>query len=155
MSTSTNLNYGQLRGATPTPPWPASSNASAGPMPSASHVHAAGAYSVNLQLLTPPVPAKDEAFQNAVLEYVENLSDDDKAAFQSAPNIIERLQEMQCNGNSLISSSLTTRVEKVLQCVKNFMGALGIFIQHSPEVSSLVVGGVNCILTVGPTLLFI
>ena len=92
----------------------------------------------------------DETFQKAVQEYVKKrLLDDDKTAFLSAPDVIERLQEMGCNGKSLISRSLTTRVENVLQCVKGFMGSLGIFIQHNPEISALVVGGVNCILTVG------
>ena len=143
MSTPTNVNYGQPRAATPTPSRPTSSYASGSPM------HAAGAHSVNLQLPTlntPTVPAKNKALQTAIQKY-EGLSDDDKAAFLSAPNVIERLQEMQHNGK--ISSSLTTRVEKVLQCIKNFMGSLGILIQQSPEISSLVVGGVNCILTVG------
>ena len=114
---------------TPTPSRPKSSHASVGPM--------------------------DQAFQKAIQEYANNLSDDDKTAFLSAPNVIERLQEMQCNSKSLFSSSLTTRVEKVLQCVKGFMVSLGIFIQHSPEISSLAVGGVNCILTVGIFLPFI
>ena len=127
MSTSTNLQsnsllkHGQSRGVTPTFSQPTTSHASASPM--------------------------DESFQKAIQEYMEKLSDDDKTAFLSAPNVIERLQEMQYK--PLISSSLTARVEKVLQCVKGFMGSLGIFIQHSPEISSLVVGGVNCILTVG------
>ena len=93
----------------------------------------------------------DEAFQKAVQQYMKQLPDDDKTAFLSAPDVIEHLQEMQCNNKSLISSSLTTRVEKVLQCVKGFIGSLGICIQHNPEISSLVVGGVNCILTVGTT----
>ena len=115
--------HGQSRGAAPTHPWPTSNHAPAIPM--------------------------DQALQKAIQEYVKELSEDDKAAFRSAPDIIEHLQEMQDNGKSLISSSLTTRVEKVLQCVKSFMGSLAIFIQQSPEISSLVVGGVNCILTVG------
>lgn len=150
MSTSITLNYGQSRGATPTPSQPTSSHASAGP------IHAAGAHSMNPQLPRPPVPAEsDGAFQKAIQKYVEELSDDDKEAFLSAPNVIERLQDMQGNGESLVSSSLTTRVEKVLQCVKHFMGSLGIFIQQSPEISSLVVGGVNCILTVGQTVFMV
>ena len=130
MSTSTNLqsysllNDGQSGGVTSSRP--TSSHASSGTM--------------------------DETFQKAVQEYVKKqLLDEDKTAFLSAPDVIERLQEMQCNSKPLISGSLTTRVEKVLQCVKAFMGSLGIFIQHSPEISSLVVGGVNCILTVGTT----
>lgn len=126
MSTSTNLpnnsplNYGQSRGATPS--WQTSSHASTGSM--------------------------NEALQKAIQEYVMELSEDDKAAFRTAPDIIVQLQEIQGNGKSLVSRSLTTRVEKVLQCVKGFMGSLAIFIQQSPEISSLVVGGVNCILTV-------
>ena len=96
-----------------------------------------------------PMPARDEALQKAIQGYVRKLSDDEKAAFRSAPDIIDHLHNMQCEKNSLISSSHISRVEKVLQCVKSFMGSLSICIQHNPEISSLVVGGVNCILTVG------
>ena len=132
-----------LGGVTAALPRPNPDHATSNPM------YSAGAHSVNLRLQTPLVLAKkDEALQKAI-QYVEKLSDDDKTAFQSAPDIIEHLQEMRCNGKSLISGSLTTRVEKVLQCVKSFMGSLPIFIQHSPEISSLVVGGINCILMVG------
>ena len=133
---------------------PASSHASAGPslgrglqLDYDRLINTTGAYSVNSELPTPPVPAKsDEVLQKAIQE---RLSDDDMAAFQSAPDIIERLQEMQGNGKSLISRPLTTRVENVLQCVKSFMGSLAVFVQQHPELSSLVVGGVNCVLTVG------
>ena len=135
MSTSTDLqsdsllNYGQSREVTPTPSRPTSSHASAGPM--------------------------DRTFQKAIQGYVNKLSDDDKTAFLSAPNVIERLQEMQCNGKSLISSTLTSRVEKVVRCVKGFMGSLGIFIPHGPDISLLVIGGVNCILMVGTSSTFL
>ena len=127
MSTSTNPNYGQ----------------SAGP------IHTAGAHTGNLQL---PTPVKDETLQKAIQGYVNNLSAHDKAAFESAPDILEHIQDMQDNGKFLVSESLTSRVEKVLQCLKRFMGSLTIFIGHSPEISSLVVGGVNCILVVGTLL---
>ena len=114
-------------------------------------LHATGAQSVNLQSPTP----KDEAFQKAIQEYVKKLSNDDKAAFksvasaESAQDLIERLQEMQHNNKSPISSSCISRVERVLQCIKSFMSSLSIFIQQNPEISSLVVGGVNCIMMVG------
>ena len=152
MSTSTSLNYGQSR-ATPAPSRPTSSHVSTSLMPSAGPTHAAGVNFGNLQLPTLPVPA----MQKAIQEYIGKLSDDDKAAFQSAQNIMERLQEIQSNGKPLVSSSLASRVEKVLQCVKTFMSSLAIFIQQSPQISSLVVGGVNFVLTVGTninTLLF-
>ena len=148
MSTSTNPNFTQRRGPcpTPTPTQPTSSHASAGTMHSSGPVSAAASRSVNPQLPTPPVPAN--AFQKAIQKCVAELSLDDKTAFLSAPCVLERLREVQCNDKSLISSSRLARAEKVLQCVKHFMGSLAIFIQHSPVISSLVVGGVNCLLTV-------
>ena len=94
---------------------------------------------------------QNEAFQKATQEYIDHLSDDDKVAFQSATDIMEKLGELQ-QGRFRISSSHTTRVQKVqkvLQCVKQFLGSIAICIQHHPEISSLVVGGLNCILTVG------
>lgn len=126
MSTSTS-SHGQPSGSTP-----ASSS-----LPTSSHV------------TTGPM---DETWQKATREYVKELSDDDKEAFQSAPDIIERLEEMERNRKSPISSSLASRVKKVLQCVQSFMDSLKVFVQQSPEISSLVVGGVNCILTVGAIL---
>lgn len=108
-----------------------------------------GAQSVNPQLPATAVSMKNEAFERAIEQYINMLSDDDKAAFQSAPDIIERLQETQSRRKPLISTDLTARVAKVLQCVKHFMGSLSIFIQQSPQISSLIVGGINCILTVG------
>ena len=134
------FNHGQPGAAAPTPSQPTPGHATiGGPM------HTAGAQSINPQF---PIRVKDEALQKAIQEYVSKLSNEDKAAFHSSPDIIERLQEMERNSKSPISSSLTARVETVLQCIKHFMGSLAIFIQHHPEISSLVVGGVNCILIV-------
>ena len=131
------FNRGKSRRMTPTPSQSISGQAANGP------IHAAG---VHLSLAT---PVKDGALQQAIQEYVSKLSKDDRDAFQSAPDIMEHLQGMQRNSKSPISSSLTNRVERVLQCIQYFMGSLAIFIQHHPEISSLVVGGVHCILTVG------
>ena len=139
MSMSTKFRSNQLfksRAATPTPAQPTSNNAATRP------TLAAGAHSAS------PVPVKDEVLQMTIHQYIAKLSPDDKEAFQSAPDIIEHLRKMQQESKSPISSSLTARVEKVLQCIKYFMSSLSIFIQHHPEVCSLVVGGVNCILTV-------
>lgn len=129
------LNHGQPRGVTSTPCQSTSIHVSASP------INVPGA---------PPVPT-NEALQKAVQKYVKALSDEDKEAFRSAPDIMEQLEKIQCNRKHLISSSLTTRVEKVLQCIKTVMSSLGIFIQHNPEISSLVVGSVNCIMTVSAT----
>lgn len=150
MSTSTTPNYGGTT-PSPSPSPPTSSHVLAGPMHSSAPVHAVGPHPMNPQL-PPPVPAN--AFQKAIQKYVKELSDSDKAAFLKAPNVMDRLQEIQRNGESPIPSSLTSRVEKVLQGVKFFMSSLGIFIQQNPDISSLVVGGVNCVLTVGTSCAF-
>ena len=95
------------------------------------------------------VPLKNEAFQKAIQEYLDNLPDDDKEAFRSATDVIEKLEKLQ--QGSRISSSHTTckqKAQKVLRCMKQFLESVAICIQHHPEVSSLVVGGLNCILTV-------
>ena len=147
MSTSTNLNFTQRRGPSPipTPTHATPSHTSAGPMQSSGPVSAVP-HSVNPQPPIPPVPTN--AFQKAIQKCVAELSPDDKTAFLSAPCVLERLREVQCNDKSLISSSRLARAEKLLQCVKHFMGSLAILIQHDPVISSLVVGGVNCLLAV-------
>lgn len=112
--------------------------------------HATGVQPPGPQSPTISVPVKNEAFQKAIQKYIDNLPDDDKDAFQSATDVMKKLGELQ-QDNSRISSSHTTRVQKVqkvLQCVQQFLGSIAICIQHSPEISSLVVGGLHCILTV-------
>ena len=141
MSTSANLPSGSLiNHGQPKKILPTSGHAAARPL------HASGAQSAD-------PPANDEVLQKAIQKYISKLSNDDRTAFQSASDVIEHLHKMQGDAKSPISSSCTTRVERVLQCIKSFMGSLSIFIQQSPEISSLVVGGVNCILTVGITVL--
>ena len=96
------------------------------------------------------VPLTNEAFRKAVQGYIVGLSDDDKSAFYSATSVIQKLEELPL-GKSRISSSHTTliqKAQKVLQCVKQFLAPIAICIQHHPEVSSLIVGGLNCVLTV-------
>ena len=117
--------------------------------------HAAGAQSLN----PPPLalaPAKNEAFEKAIKSYINELTEADKKAFltASASDIMDRLKEMQndqsgSGGKSRLSSQFTNRLQKVLQCVKQFMGSIVIAIGHHPEISALVVGGFNCILMVG------
>ena len=111
--------------------------------------------SPNPQSLAICIPVKNEAFQKAIQEYIDNLSDDDKEAFQSATDVMEKIGELQ-HDKSRTPSSNTTRlqkVQKVLQCVRLFLGSIATCIQQIPEISSLVVGGLNCILTVGYLLL--
>lgn len=110
-------------------------------------VHAAQTQPLDLKPLA-PVPPKNPAFENAMAVILQNLSDDDKAEFKlaSEKDVMEELRKAQ-GGTSRISGSLA-RVQKVLGCINRFMGPLGILIQHNPDISSLVVGGLSCILMV-------
>ena len=104
--------------------------------------------SLNPQSPTTPISAaRCEAFEQAIKKFNGTLSDEDKEAFQSASDIMERLHSMQSDQNSRISNSHILRARKILQCMQHFMGSISIFIQAKPGVCSLVVGGVNCVLT--------
>ena len=120
-----------------------SSTRASSPAPSTPAL-AAGMQSLNLHPPLAPAPPRNQAFERAL----GRLSGEDKAAFQSASavDVIEELKKAQ-QGASRISDSLSGG-QKALECMNRFMRPLAIFIQHSPEISSLVVGGLKCILMV-------
>ena len=101
----------------------------------------------NPQLPTISSPVNNEAFQKAIQEYVESLSDDDKVAFQSATDVMEKIQKLHHDSSSQ-SSSHIQKVKKVLECMKQLLRPIEIYSQISPDISALIVGGFNCILTV-------
>ena len=133
-----------------------STSTSKGVVSSSRPTHAAGGQSLNPRPPTFPMPARNEAFERAVAvalqKYIDRLSDDDKVAFQSATDVMEKLEEL--HQDNCCPSTRMQKVQKVLQCVKQFLGSITICIQHSPEVSSLVLGGLNCVLTVTYPLIF-
>ena len=111
-------------------------------------VLATGGQSPNPQATATSTPVQNVAFQQAIQRYINGLSDDDKAAFQSAANVIEELQRGKSRMSSTHTTTRTQKVQKILQCVNQFLGSVAICIQHHPLVSSLVVGGLHCVLTV-------
>ena len=120
--------------------------------------HAGGAQSLNPPPPATPVPAKNEAFEKAIMLYINQLTEADKKAFLDASSILDRLKETQndqsgSGGKSRTPGQFTDRLQKALQCVQRFMGSIVVSIGHHPQISSLVVGGFNCILTVGTFLM--
>ena len=113
-----------------------------------------GAHASNPESPTAPEPATTEAFQIAIHAYInDRLPGDAKKDFQSASDIMEtpqmRLVHRSGSGNTMhISSSVSDRVKKILESLRHFTGSVAICVQHSPEISSLIIGGVNCILMV-------
>jgi hypothetical protein len=62
--------------------------------------------------------------------------------------MLELERKNQEHAKQSMSRSLGTRVEKVLLCIKSCVSSVSICIQHHPDISSLVVGGFNCVLMV-------
>ena len=108
-----------------------------------------GAKSLNLQSLT-KVPAQTLAIVQTIKDYVDSFSHNDREPFRFAPDIVEKLWELQRSQSRICSipGALTTRAQKVIRCMKSFVVSITSVIQPLPEICSLAVGGVNCVLTV-------
>ena len=110
-------------------------------------ISTSGAHAVDPQSPVVLVPAKNETLEKAIRAYIDDkLSAGVKNDFIFASDIMEKLQEMQyyqsgSDGKTHISSSICARVKQVLECLRDC-------IRYTPEISSLVIGGVNCILAV-------
>ena len=85
-----------------------------------------------------PVPAKNKAFQQAIQEYLDALLDEEKVAFRSATDVMEKLEDLLAKSHT---GSHATRT----QSVKQFLESVKICIRHSLGISSLVVGWLNCV----------
>lgn len=90
----------------------------------------------------------DPALSGAIDKCIEKLSQDDRTAFQSAGDIMLKIQEMdEANSGDALARTLRTRIGAVLQVIKRFTAAVAPCIQYSPHVS-LAIGGFNCVLLV-------
>lgn len=77
------------------------------------------------------------------------LSEDDRTAFQSATDIMQKMQMMDVeNAQRSVSRTLGGRVLKTLNFISMFLKSVEICIQHNPAISALVVGGFHCALSV-------
>src|SRR5258705_3133360 len=96
-----------------------------------------------------PDPVACEAFKEALEQYTNKLSDGDKAAFHSGSDVMNEIHRLNNESSKIrVTNAHGERIQKILHFIKQFMGTLAIFIQHSPEFSALAVGGVNCVLLV-------
>lgn len=97
----------------------------------------------------------DPALTSAIEKYVKGLSDDDKAAFQSAGDIMSKIQELdEANTQNNLARTFGARIENTLQVMKRFTACVAPCVQSLPE-GSLVVGGLNCVLVVRPGIIYI
>lgn len=111
---------------------------------------ATGDQSLNPRSSEVSVPMKNEAFQKAIQNYIDKISNDDKEAFQSATDAMNKLGSLPPS-KSHISISVMQKLKKLQQYVKQFLGSIAICIQQTLQISSLVLGGLNCILRVCTT----
>ncbi|KAF8466957.1 hypothetical protein BDZ91DRAFT_762946 [Kalaharituber pfeilii] len=96
--------------------------------------------------------AGHEIFQEQLSKCQSALTEAQRRAFlgASATSILDMIAELdnQHSQNS-ITRKYATKVKDFLQVADNYLNALGIIIQHSPEFSSLVVGGLRFFIDIG------
>jgi hypothetical protein len=85
----------------------------------------------------------------------EILSDEERsefAGYERGPSEEDLMQKVMAwdEEHQRVSKArrVLPRVKKILDVANLYLGAIGICIQYSPEISSLVVGGFRCIIDV-------
>lgn len=110
--------------------------------------------STNTTHSTPSATIRNLAFSLALKKHTDTLSPGELHAFNTAANITPEtlLKQVQTFDEAHRQESrfreCAPRVEGVLKILDRYLGPLAIFIGHSPEISSLVVGGVKLIVDV-------
>lgn len=90
----------------------------------------------------------------ALENYIKDLSPKDKQAFKDGNAIsINALMDQirgfdETHSKTSRSRRCAEKVEGFLGILKGFLGGLAPFLQQTPEISSLVIGGVNLIVDV-------
>ncbi|KAF8477492.1 hypothetical protein BDZ91DRAFT_844127 [Kalaharituber pfeilii] len=98
------------------------------------------------------VSAGDEIFQEQLSQCQNTLTEVQKKAFlgASATSILDMIAELN-NQHSQNSTTrkYVTKLKSFLQVTDSYMNTLKIAIQHSPNVSSLIVGGLQFFIDIG------
>ena len=98
----------------------------------------------SLPLLTTKSRVAKKVSREVIQKYADNLPDSEKTAFKAASDIREHLRSIH-DSKIYFPSSVTHRVERILQSLEIFMNLLEI---HNSEPGRLLVGGVHCTFTV-------
>lgn len=95
------------------------------------------------------------AFQKAFQKHVDNLEPIERESFHKAyetvtpEDLLSKVKAYDEKYNDqAVSKNCAGRITKVLSVVEQLMRGVSIGIQHSPEISSLVVGAVRLIIDV-------
>lgn len=107
-----------------------------------------------LHRASPTAIPVDDAFALALERHKQNLTPEELKAFSAGNNISPdqlladvRNFDMTHSENSH-SRKCATRVEGFLTVLNGYLVSVGVITQHSPEVSSVVVGGIKLIVDV-------
>ncbi|TGZ77426.1 hypothetical protein EX30DRAFT_366680 [Ascodesmis nigricans] len=92
----------------------------------------------------------NQAFLQAIKRYELRLSEDERADFSSPIDVLMKVRAIdETHNEKSVSRRFAARIEKVLKGLNSYMDIVQTMVQHSPEISSLVVGGVMFILNLG------
>lgn len=112
----------------------------------------------SLSSILPPDPKvpdpADDIFREALESHKQSLSPEQQQAFLGATaiglmDIVKELDHQHSVESRTRKSAM--KAQGFLQVADGYLNVLGIVIQHSPEYSSLVVGGLKFFVDVSPT----
>lgn len=96
----------------------------------------------------------DLAFIQALKSHEDALSPAEKAAFLASKTedpgeLIKQVQDLDVKHHQTsLSRAVGPRVQKVMVGMDMYMGVIGALISYSPDVSGLVVAGLQCVIKV-------
>lgn len=110
--------------------------------------------------LPPPVPLpvqrENPAFALALKKHIDGLSPEERRVFNNSnititsDSLIERIKDYdETHKGSSNARRWASRIQGFLTAVDGYLKPLSIMIAHSPEISSLVVGGAKLIIQLG------
>ncbi|KAH7389091.1 hypothetical protein BKA64DRAFT_711194 [Cadophora sp. MPI-SDFR-AT-0126] len=98
------------------------------------------------------VPGDNQAYRDAINKVVEKLDESEKEAFRQAyqqispERTLDTIRRLDSSDEASRTRSGAKALEPAMKIIETSMRSVAISIQHSPEISSLVVGGVRLII---------
>ena len=106
-------------------------------------------------MLRTPLISRNAAFADALQQHVLKLSPVESAAFRAShqsltpESILVKVKAYdQAHNRGSASRKCAEKVDKSLRILNQFLASIAIAIQSNPDLSSLIVGGLRCIVDV-------
>ncbi|PGG98467.1 hypothetical protein AJ80_09528 [Polytolypa hystricis UAMH7299] len=98
---------------------------------------------------------QNAALELAIRKHLDQLSDDEKDAFQNAAisltedGLLDQVRHLDTDHKAVsVFRHRAEQISKLFRFLDLFMGGITVSIQHSPEISSLIIGGIRLVLDI-------